>query len=103
MFTRRNTMRIYLLAILLICSYSISLKAGEVTDVNVWLNQYRSADLSDSYCAFYTDIWGTVEQFASVPITPEGPKNNTPSLDPFNSFDPFNSLIPHHPLVYKNI
>ncbi len=52
-----------------IASFSITLQAGEVTRVGVSLDRYRSADLSDSYCGFYSDIWGTIEQFSSVSLT----------------------------------
>ena len=57
---------------------SSNVMAGEITNANVWLNRCRSADLSYQECGFYTDIWGTVEQFSSISFM--SPAGNNYSL-----------------------
>jgi hypothetical protein len=50
-------------------------EGGEVAAVSVWLNQNYEAGPSSYYAGFYSDVWGTVDQFKSITLT--SPLGNT--------------------------
>lgn len=65
----KTVMRTYVVVAFLLPMCSTNVWAGEVTGASVTLSRNRMADLSDSQCAFYTDIWGTTELFSSISLT----------------------------------
>jgi hypothetical protein len=62
---------------LLLSIYTSLSYAGSVSATNIWLNKYQDESSNVEY-AFFTDIWGTVDEFQSITIT--SPLNDSYSL-----------------------